>query len=236
MPHEGGRLDGWGRLPADPWYRLAFSLGVSLFLHGIVLGSFGPSVFSMQGPTSGIAAPGMTVSFTPVIAPPQVPAPEPLVLRAASEPDPPQTAPAPAATEPGAVAAASPQPAVPSTPYRAALAGVVSGPWYYSARYLHRRPTPLKPIRPAYPPLVGDLAGNVVLLLLISERGTVDSHQVVKAAPGGIFEESVVTAFINERYAPGLITGYPVKSQLLVEVIFEPGAEPRTGILLDLPR
>ena len=143
---------------------------------------------------------------------------------------------APATTVPGAVSPPGPQPAVPSTPYRAALAGIVSGPWYYSARYLHRRPTPLKPIRPAYPPLVGDLAGNVVLLLLINERGTVDSHQIVKAAPGGIFEESVVTAFINERYAPGLITGYPVKSQLLVEVIFEPGAEPRTGILLDLPR
>ena len=116
------------------------------------------------------------------------------------------------------------------------MAGIVSGPWYYSARYLHRRPTPLKPIRPAYPPFVGDLAGNVVLLLLINERGTVDSHQIVKAVPGGIFEESVVTAFINERFAPGLITGYPVKSQLLVEVTFEPGAEPRTGILLDMPR
>ena len=73
-------------------------------------------------------------------------------------------------------------------------------------------------------------------MLLINERGTVDSHQIMKAEPGGIFEESVVTAFIGERYAPGLITGYPVKSQLLVEVIFEPGAEPRTGILLDLPR
>jgi protein TonB len=209
---------------------------LSLVLHGIVLNSFGPSDFSAQGPASAIESPGLTVTFAPTISPPQVLAVLPLLAGAAADPPPTPPTQAPAATVPGAVSPPGPQPAVPSTPYRAALAGIVSGPWYYSARYLHRRPTPLKPIRPAYPPFVGDLAGNVVLLLLINERGTVDSHQVVKAAPGGIFEESVVTAFINERYAPGLITGYPVKSQLLVEVIFEPGAEPRTGILLDLPR
>lgn len=225
-----------GRLPTYPWRRPALSLGLSLLLHGVVLNLFGPSDFSMQGPASASDAREMSVSFAPAIVPPQVPAAASLAVRAARAPDPPAPAPAPAATAPGAVAPASPQPAVPSAPYRAALAGIVSGPWYYSARYLHRRPTPLKPIRPAYPPLVGDLAGRVVLLLLINERGTVDSHQVMKAEPGGIFEESVVTAFIGERYAPGLITGYPVKSQLLVEVIFEPGAEPRTGILLDLPR
>ena len=227
-----------GRLPADSWCRPALSLGLSLLLHGIVLNLFGSSHFSMQGPTAESDSPGLTVSFAPTIAPPQVLEVVPsLLVRAAAEPRPPPPPQAPAATTvPGAVAAPGQQPAVPSVPYRAALAGIVSGPWYYSARYLHRRPTPLKPIRPAYPPLVGDLAGNVVLLLLINERGRVDSHQVMKAEPGGIFEESVVTAFINERYAPGLITGYPVKSQLLVEVIFEPGAEPRTGILLDLPR
>jgi protein TonB len=226
-----------GRLPAHSWGRLALSLGLSLLLHGIVLHSFGPADFSVQGPASEIESPGLTVSFAPTISPPQVLEVIPsLLVRAAAEPSPPPTTQAPATTVPGAVSPPGPQPAVPSTPYRAAMAGIVSGPWYYSARYLHRRPTPLKPIRPAYPPLVGDLAGNVVLLLLINERGTVDSHQIVKAAPGGIFEESVVTAFINERFAPGLITGYPVKSQLLVEVIFEPGAEPRTSVLVDLPR
>jgi hypothetical protein len=225
-----------GRLPAYPWRRPALSLGVSLILHAVVLHSFGPAGFSAQGPTSGIESPGLTVSFAPTISPPQVLEVVPLPVQAAATPRPPPPTLAPASTVPGAVSLPGPQPAVPSTPYRAALAGIVSGPWYYSARYLHRRPTPLKPIRPAYPPLVGDLAGHVVLLLLINERGMVDSHQIVKAAPGGIFEESVVTAFINERYAPGLITGYPVKSQLLVEVIFEPGAEPRTSVLVDLPR
>ena len=72
--------------------------------------------------------------------------------------------------------------------------------------------------------------------MLINEQGTVDTYRIVKAEPAGIFDETVVTAFVKERYAPGLITGRSVKSQLLVEVVFEPGAEPRSGVLLELPR
>jgi protein TonB len=112
--------------------------------------------------------------------------------------------------------------------------GLFPGPWYYAARYLHRRPTPLKPIRPAYPPETENLSGQVVLLLLINERGTVDTAHIIESQPPGRFDDLVIKAFAHETYAPGLITGYPVKSQLLVEVIFEPGALPETSILPDL--
>lgn len=117
----------------------------------------------------------------------------------------------------------------------AAVNGLIPGPWYYPARYLHRRPTLLKPIRPSYPPEAETIPGQVQLLLLINESGGVDSYHIIEAQPPGIFDDAVIDAFARERYAPGLITGYPVKSQLLVEVIFEPGSAPQANLLPALP-
>jgi TonB family protein len=112
--------------------------------------------------------------------------------------------------------------------------GLMPGPWYYSARYLHRRPTPLRPITPAYPPTEENTAGHVTLQLMINEQGTVDSYQVMDSTPAGRFDEAVIAAFTHETYAPGLITGYPVKSQLIVDVMFEPGNEPAANFLQEL--
>lgn len=117
-----------------------------------------------------------------------------------------------------------------------AVNGLIPGPWYYPSRYLHRRPTPLKPIRPTYPPEAETIPGQVQLLLLINESGSIDSYHIIESQPPGIFDNAVIDAFARERYAPGLITGYPVKSQLLVEVIFEPGTAPQASLLPALPR
>ena len=101
------------------------------------------------------------------------------------------------------------------------------GPWYYPARYLHRKVTPLKPIWPVYPPEAETVAGRVTILLFVNERGEIDRYRIEAAEPSGIFEASVIKAFVEEaRYAPGMITGYPVRGQLLAEVSFEPGAPP----------
>jgi TonB family protein len=101
------------------------------------------------------------------------------------------------------------------------------GPWYYPARYLHRRPTPLKPIWPDYSESLDDQHGRVRILLLINEEGYVDQHRIEVSDPPGMFDAAVVAAFTAARYAPALIAGYKVKSQLLAEVSFEPGAPPR---------
>lgn len=173
--------------------------------------------------------------------------PKPVVPSPVAKPPP---SPAPAATEAtvpkkGAKLEAEADPAatgvrLPGTPApgrpRPGKAGIVTGSWYYAARYLHRRPTPLKPIRPDYPPFTNTLSGRVVLLMFINQQGRVDSHRLLESTPRGTFDEAVLAAFANERYAPGLISGYPVKSQLLVEVVFEPGKAPRTGLLLDAPQ
>jgi TonB family protein len=100
------------------------------------------------------------------------------------------------------------------------------GPWYYPARYLHRRPTPLKPIWPAYPEALTEVEGRVTILLLINEAGTVDQYRILASEPSDLFDMSVIAAFTAAQYAPALITGYKVKSQLLAEVSFKPGAPP----------
>ncbi len=140
-----------------------------------------------------------------------------------------------AAAAPGAQAQAheiepSAKSVLPSTTDTAAPSGpsgMFPGPWYYPARYLHRRPTPLKPIWPDYPESLEDQHGRVRILLLINEEGDVDQHRIEVSEPPGMFDAAVVAAFTAARYAPALIAGYQVKSQLLAEVSFEPGAPPR---------
>ncbi len=228
-----------------PWQTLAPSLALSLIVHGIAWFWLGPAGFPASSRGAAGAAPQLSVTLVSAAAPApatetaELPVPPvPLAASAASVPA--VVPPAPKPPPPAAAAGTSPTvpaaPAVPPAPSAAGLSGVVSGPWYYAARYLHRSPTPLRPIRPDYPPLFSDVAGHVVLLLFINEQGGVDTYRIESAEPPQIFDEAVLRAFVRERYAPGLITGNPVKSQLLVEVSFQPGSEPVTGILLDSPR
>jgi outer membrane biosynthesis protein TonB len=227
---------------ARPWRTLAPCLALSLVLHGIAWFWLGPAGFPASERGAAGAASELSVTLVSAAAP--APAtetaalPVPRVAPAAPVPavEPPAPKPLPPATAAGTSPAVPAAPTVPPAPSAAGLSGVVSGPWYYAARYLHRRATPLRPIRPDYPPLFGDVAGHVVLLLFINEQGGVDTYRIESAEPAQIFDDAVLRAFVKERYAPGLITGYPVKSQLLVEVSFQPGSEPVTGILLDSPR
>jgi protein TonB len=136
---------------------------------------------------------------------------------------------APARREKEPVASHAPTTKAAEAAGSASPTGMFPGPWYYPARYLHRRPSPLKPIWPDYPAEHEKIRGRVVILLLINEEGTVDQHKIESAEPPGVFEESVRKAFTGAVYAPALITGYKVKSQLLAEVFFEPGAPPKTS-------
>ena len=67
------------------------------------------------------------------------------------------------------------------------------------------------------------LSGAVRARVFISEHGAVDSVQVLEARPRpGIFEQAAVDALRQVRYAPAQIQGTPVKSQRVVEVVFNP--------------
>lgn len=217
-------------LATERWPRLLGSLATSVAVHLVILSATGLMAFRLlphpEGSRSG--------HLTAVLLPPSLPA------QPTSRVEGPQrSVAAPTPSGPDAPAPES-RPAdggsgniskLPPAVNAAQAPGLFPGPWYYSARYLHRRPTPLKPILPAYPKEEENTPGQVVLLLMINEQGTVDSYQVMESQPAGRFDDAVIAAFAHETYAPGLITGYPVKSQLLVEIRFEPGSAPVANIL-----
>lgn len=99
--------------------------------------------------------------------------------------------------------------------------GLAHGPWYYAARYLHRRVTPVRTIKPEFPPVASVRSGKVKLLLFVNQTGGVDLYRIVSSEPSGVFDQSVIEAFASARYDPGRIAGQAVKAQLLVEVSFE---------------
>lgn len=209
--------------------RLATSLAVSLAAHAIILG-LTPGHPTWLGETHAIVAPRPPITVTLVrrdlppaetIRPAVKPSPETGALPAPDREE------QPVGSEPEATRARTDSTDAPAQP--AMPSGLIPGPWYYPARYLHRRPSPLKPIWPDYPREFETVRGRVVILLLINEEGMVDHHRIEGSDPAGVFEDAVIKAFTGAAYAPGLITGQKVKSQLLAEVFFEPGMPPRAA-------
>ncbi len=87
---------------------------------------------------------------------------------------------------------------------------------------LDRGPRPLDAIDPAFPAAAGTRGGTVILRLVISDTGEVESIVVVHAAPPGLFDEAALAAFGRARFAPGLRGGIPVRSEVMYEVEFAP--------------
>ena len=218
-------------LATERWSRLLGSLATSVAVHLVILSATGLMAFRLLPQQEGSNHGHLTAVLLPPLpssiqtrgiaesAPHSVVAPTP------SGSDAPPTEPRPAEGTSVNISKLPPAANAAQTP------GLLPGPWYYSARYLHRRPTPLKPIRPEYPKEEENTAGQVVLLMMINEQGTVDSYQVMESQPPGRFDDAVIEALSHETYAPGLIANYPVKSQLLVEIRFEPGSLPVANIL-----
>jgi TonB family protein len=74
---------------------------------------------------------------------------------------------------------------------------------------------------------VSRLAGTVKARIYISEKGEIDSVEIVEVAPRrGIFEDAALEALRQVRYQPAQLAGQPVKSQKLIEVTFNPYEEP----------
>lgn len=100
--------------------------------------------------------------------------------------------------------------------------GLPLAPAYLSGGRLDPGPRPLQDVEPAFPDEAGQQHGIVVLRLLINESGVVDQVAVVRSAPKGLFEQSALEAFAAARFSPGMLLGFPVKSQVTIEVEFAP--------------
>jgi protein TonB len=118
------------------------------------------------------------------------------------------------------------QPAAPPLPTAdsriVAEPSLAAAPEYAFGMRLDPGPRPLDDIEPDYPDPIRLREGTVVLRVLISETGHVDDVAVIRATPKGVFEQAAVEAFAKARFAPGMLAGTPVKSQITVEVNFMP--------------
>jgi protein TonB len=101
---------------------------------------------------------------------------------------------------------------------------LVADTTWYQVRQLDVFPRPLSAVRPAYPDQGAQAAakGEVTLELLIDENGRVHAADVVRAIPEGYFEAAAISAFQAVRFAPGQRDGRPVRSRVVVKVVFSP--------------
>ena len=112
---------------------------------------------------------------------------------------------------------------------KAHLAGEGAGPVpsvlsvrYFTSRELDSRPEPLQQVDPEFPLSVDPgVRGSVVVRLLLDTDGKVEKIIPIRSEPSGVFDETVIKAFTNARYTPGMIRGKPVKVQMVLEVEFE---------------
>ena len=81
---------------------------------------------------------------------------------------------------------------------------LLADPTWYSAQQLDVYPRALSPVRPAYPEQAAQqgIGGEVTLLLMVDEQGSVEEVSVAQAAPEGYFEAAAVAAFRTARFEP----------------------------------
>ena len=101
---------------------------------------------------------------------------------------------------------------------------------YYKSSEVDTPATPLERGPLVFPEhaYVSKLRGTVKARIYIDEDGRVVSVDIVDVKPfGGIFEEAALEALRQVRYSPALLAGQTVKTQKLIEVVFDPYEEAR---------
>jgi TonB family protein len=121
---------------------------------------------------------------------------------------------------PARVSAPAPRAADPARRGAPAPLGALPLPRYLPAAELDERPQIRSHVEPAFPLDANAPTGRVVLRLLISESGSVDKVEVVRAEPQGPFETAAVEAFSQARFSPGRKDGAAVKSALTLDLRF----------------
>ena len=148
-----------------------------------------------------------------------------------------QVEPAPTSVDPDATETAkesAPEPAPAESPPRPEAAGALveetglalpAPEKWYTARELDVRAEPLTNVHLRYPENLRNepVIGKVHLRLFIDERGVVRKMQIAASEPGGLFDEAAKQAWEDVRFSPALKNGAPVKSQKLLELIYQPG-------------
>lgn len=221
------------RLGAAALAVVALHVGILTLRPGAASGNFVPpsapavmAVRMVMVPPAPSLPPVALPTFPPAAAtlPPAIERPLADAARARSTPEPIAVPASPAAatrSEPGE-RSARPAATPAASDAQDAVASLAAAPDYAFGIRLDPGPRPLDDIEPDYPDTLHLREGVVVLRLLISATGHVDDVAVVRAEPRGIFEQAAIDAFAKARFSPGLASGMPVKSQIMVEVQFMP--------------
>ena len=90
-------------------------------------------------------------------------------------------------------------------------------PHYYAARDLDHYPWPLVPLQLEH---LAESRSELRLELLIDESGVVQEVVFVQPARPGEAEEKLRTALVATQFMPGRKEGRPVKSRLVMGIIF----------------
>lgn len=116
-------------------------------------------------------------------------------------------------------------------------AGTFPSPYYFTPEELSEKPQTVAPVDLSYPddaPFV--FKNRVVLRLLINEHGSVDRVVVEDSNVPKELQSIAITAFSNSRFRPGFRNNTPVKSQLLLEILFEADSPPLQTHVAPTPR
>ena len=86
-----------------------------------------------------------------------------------------------------------------------------------------RQLTPLVRIPPEYPQRAAarGIEGYVVLRFMITEAGTVEDPEVLRAEPAGFFESAARRAVLRWKYQPQIRDGKPVRVMAMNRITFE---------------
>lgn len=98
--------------------------------------------------------------------------------------------------------------------------GLVPPPEYYPSPLLDERPQIQMHVEPEFPAGAPVATGRVLVHLHIGIDGRVEEVLVTQAEPPGVFEQAAADAFAAARFTPGKIGGQPVKTSLVIEVLF----------------
>jgi len=214
---------------ANPYWRLAAAVSVSLLLHALLLFGFrvgqierpGEPVHRLEVRLADVAKPVASqdekqpVLVRAINKP--VPAPQPEV-RPQPEPQPPQ----PESSKPAAARPGMPEQAAGATTLDIPLPEDVT---YYPARDVDEHPVLVSGGKPVYPEKAGrdNLKGEVTVLLMLNEQGAADEVSIVEAKPAGYgFEEAVIAWLRDARFKPAMRKGRAVKARVVYHVTFEP--------------
>lgn len=98
-------------------------------------------------------------------------------------------------------------------------------PTYYPAREVDDHPALVSRVRPAYPAkaVEADVKGDVLVLFMLNENGSVDEVSVLEENPPGYGFDVAVNEWLKQaRFKPAMRKGRAVKSRVVYRVTFEP--------------